>query len=227
MLSKRLVLLVLGAMLSGCAPQDETDWLGLGYEVNDADRQLYAALDGEKFPLRAAEVRDIKPKYRRRVVSYATSEPAGTIVVDTAKRYLYLVGENGKAIRYGIEVGREGFGWSGTANIARKAEWPTWTPPAEMVARDARTAPFANGMPGGPENPLGARALYLYQDGRDTLYRIHGGGRPTTLGNATSSGCIRLLDHDVIDLYKRVPSGARTVVLPGPVVSGLSPKANG
>ena len=157
-------------------------------------------------------------------MTYPTSEPAGTIVVDVPKRYLYLVGSGGKAMRYGIEVGRDGFGWSGVANIAHKAEWPTWTPPAEMVARDPRTAPFAKGMPGGPENPLGARALYLYQDGRDTLYRIHGGGRPTTLGKATSSGCIRLLDHDVVDLYNRVPSGTKTVVLTDQVASSSSGK---
>jgi lipoprotein-anchoring transpeptidase ErfK/SrfK len=210
------------ATVSGCAPYDDDDWLGLGYEVNDADRRMYAALNGEKFPIAAADVSNIKPMYRRASVANPTSEPPGTIVVDTSKRYLYLVGTDGRAMRYGIEIGREGFGWSGVANIARKAEWPTWTPPAEMVARDARTRPFANGMPGGPDNPLGARALYLYQNGRDTLYRIHGGARPTTLGKATSSGCIRLLDHDVVDLYSRVPTGTRTVVLADPVVSGLA-----
>src|SRR5262249_40517554 len=154
------------------------------------------------------------PRFRRQEVRYRTSEPPGTIVVDTPNRYLYLVSGEGRAIRYGIEVGREGLAWSGAATIARKAEWPKWTPPPEMVARDPRTAPYANGMPGGPENPLGARALYLYQGDRDTLYRIHGGGKPRTLGKATSSGCIRLLDHDAIDLYERVPIGARTVVLP-------------
>ena len=212
----------LAMALSGCAPQDDDDWLGLGYEVNETDLKQYAALSAEKFPVQAADVRDIKPKYRRRVVTYPTSEPPGTIVVDVPKRYLYLVGSGGKAMRYGIEVGRDGFGWSGVANIARKAEWPIWTPPAEMVARDPRTAPFAKGMPGGPENPLGARALYLYQDGRDTLYRIHGGGRPTTLGKATSSGCIRLLDHDVVDLYGRVPAGTKTVVLTDQVASSSS-----
>lgn len=221
MLSRRMVVLGLAATVSGCAAQDDTDWLGFGYEVDNFDLKQYAALNGEKFPIAAAEVRDIKPKYRRRLVNYQTSEPPGTIVVDTSNRYLYLVASEGKAMRYGIEVGREGFGWSGVASIARKTEWPTWTPPAEMVARDARTAPFAKGMPGGPDNPLGARALYLYQNGHDTLYRIHGGGRPTTLGKATSSGCIRLLNHDVVDLYNRVPTGSRTVVLSNPVVSDL------
>lgn len=205
----------LAVSLSGCATGN-LDWLGVAYDSTETDRRNYAALGGERFPIAAADLGKLDPKYRRQPVVYATSEPAGTIVVDTAQRYLYLVGENGRAMRYGIEVGREGFGWSGVATIARKAQWPTWTPPAEMVARDPRTAPFARGMPGGPENPLGARALYLYQGGRDTLYRIHGGGRPSTLGKATSSGCIRLLDHDVIDLFNRVPNGARTVVLSDP-----------
>jgi lipoprotein-anchoring transpeptidase ErfK/SrfK len=204
--------------LSGCASTDLA-WLGLPYDATDADRRNYAALKAERFPLDAVDLARLDPRYRRQEVKYPTIEPTGTIIVDTPARYLYLVTGNGRALRYGIEVGREGFGWSGSATIARKAEWPTWTPPAEMVARDARTAPFANGMPGGPENPLGARALYLYQNGRDTLYRIHGGGRPGSLGKATSSGCIRLLDHDVIDLFQRVPNGTKTVVLPDPLLS--------
>ncbi|WP_439543461.1 L,D-transpeptidase [Hyphomicrobium sp.] len=208
----------LAVSLSGCATGD-LDWLGIAHDATDVDRRNYAALGGERFPIPAADLGKLDPKYRRQQVAYNTSEPAGTVVVDTTHRYLYLVGENGRAMRYGIEVGREGFGWNGVATIARKAAWPTWTPPAEMVARDPRTAPFARGMPGGPENPLGSRALYLYQDGRDTLYRIHGGGRPSTLGKATSSGCIRLLDHDVIDLYNRVPNGSRTVVLADPLLA--------
>jgi lipoprotein-anchoring transpeptidase ErfK/SrfK len=222
-----MVVLGLAATVSGCAGQEDADWLGFGYDVDSVDLKQYAALNGEKFPIPAADVGNIKPKYRRRMVNYPTIEPPGTIVVDTSNRYLYLVASEGKAMRYGIEVGREGFGWSGVANIARKAEWPTWTPPAEMVARDPRTAPFAKGMPGGPENPLGARALYLFQNGKDTLYRIHGGGRPTTLGKATSSGCIRLLDHDVVDLYNRVPTGSRTVVISNPIMSNLSSTAPG
>lgn len=204
--------------LSGCASTDLA-WLGLPYDATESDRRNYAALNSERFPLGAVDLGRLDPQYRRQQVSYQTTEPAGTIIVDTPARFLYLVTGNGRAMRYGIEVGREGFGWSGSATIARKSEWPKWTPPAEMVARDPRTAPFANGMPGGPENPLGARALYLYQDGRDTLYRIHGGGRPGSLGKATSSGCIRLLDHDVIDLFQRAPIGTRTVVLPDPLLS--------
>ncbi len=210
--------LLLSLSLSGCASTDLA-WLGLPYDATDSDRRNYAALKSETFPLAAVDLDRLDPRYRRQEVRYQTSEPQGTIIVDTPARYLYLVTGNGRAVRYGIEVGREGFGWSGAAMIARKAQWPKWTPPAEMVARDPRTAPYASGMAGGPENPLGARALYLYHDGRDTLYRIHGGGRPSTLGKATSSGCIRLLDHDVIDLFQRVPIGTRTVVLPDPVLS--------
>ncbi|WP_374990904.1 L,D-transpeptidase [Hyphomicrobium sp. LHD-15] len=221
---RRLLLLCLALSLSGCAT-DNLDWLGIAHDVTDADRRNYAALERERFPIAAADLAKLDPKFRRQQVAYKTSEPAGTIVVDTPNRYLYLVSGNGRALRYGIEVGREGFGWSGAATIARKAEWPTWTPPAEMVARDPRTAPFAKGMPGGPENPLGARALYLYQGGRDTLYRIHGGGRPSSLGKATSSGCIRLLDHDAIDLFNRVPTGTRTVVLIDPILSKKAPEA--
>ena len=135
-------------------------------------------------------------------------------MVDPGQRYLYLVQGNGKAIRYGIGVGREGFGWNGEATIQRKQQWPWWYPPVEMQARDERARRYANGMEGGPSNPLGARALYLYKGGRDTLYRIHGTNEPQSIGRAVSSGCIRMLNADVIDLYDRVPIGTRVVVLP-------------
>lgn len=217
MLNRRTMLIGLGLAVSGCAR--DGGLFDLAYDVSDAEARNYAALDRERFRIAALDVSQVDPKFRRRTVSYETSEPAGTIVVDTSQRYLYLVAGGGRATRYGIEVGREGFGWSGVATIARKAEWPTWTPPPEMVARDPRTAPYAKGMPGGPDNPLGSRALYLYQGGRDTLYHIHGGGRPRSLGKATSSGCIRLLDHDVIDLYNRTPIGTRAVVLLDPQLS--------
>jgi lipoprotein-anchoring transpeptidase ErfK/SrfK len=118
------------------------------------------------------------------------------------------------AMRYGIGVGREGFSWSGDAVIQRKAEWPKWTPPAEMVARDPKAAEWANGLPGGLSNPLGARALYLFQGNRDTLYRIHGTTEPYSIGTNVSSGCIRLINQDIVDLYSRVPVGTRVVVLP-------------
>lgn len=144
---------------------------------------------------------------------FASDYPPGSIVVDTRKKFLYFVQANGKAVRYGIGVGRQGFSWSGTAVIKRKAKWPTWTPPAEMVARDEFAAEWAGGMPGGPKNPLGARALYLFQGNVDTLYRIHGTFEPSSIGKAVSSGCIRLINADVADLYNRVAIGARVVVL--------------
>lgn len=161
----------------------------------------------------SASTGDLNPKYKRQLVRYSMSHPAGTVVVDPDSKFLYLVMEGGYALRYGIGVGREGFGWSGTAEIARKARWPTWTPPAEMIRRQPELEQYRKGMEPGPGNPLGARALYLYQNGRDTLYRIHGTNEPSTIGQNVSSGCIRLLNHDVIDLFERVPVGARVVVL--------------
>jgi lipoprotein-anchoring transpeptidase ErfK/SrfK len=146
----------------------------------------------------------------KRIVDYKPDEEPGTIIINTSERRLYLVLENGQAIQYGVGVGRAGFEWTGTARIARKAEWPSWTPPAEMRQREPDLPAF---MPGGPDNPLGARALYLFEGGRDTLYRIHGTSEPHTIGLAVSSGCIRMLNEEVIDLYQRVPIGAKVVVI--------------
>lgn len=151
--------------------------------------------------------------YKRRVVNYLGGQGAGTIVFDTHRKFLYLVFAGGKALRYGIGVGKQGFSWSGDAIIRRKAKWPRWTPPAEMVERDPFAAEWADGIPGGPDNPLGARALHLFQGNVDTLYRIHGTAIPSSIGKAVSSGCIRLLNADVAHLYDRVPTGTRVVVL--------------
>jgi len=146
-------------------------------------------------------------RFKRQIVDYRTNESAGTVIVDTPHTYLYYVLGNGKAIRYGIGVGREGFAWSGTQTVSRKAEWPDWTPPAEMVQRQPYLPRF---MAGGPQNPLGARAMYL----GDTIYRIHGTNAPSTIGGRVSSGCIRLVNEDVIDLYTRVNVGTKVIVLP-------------
>jgi lipoprotein-anchoring transpeptidase ErfK/SrfK len=148
------------------------------------------------------------PRFGRYMTDDPTGEPPGTIVVETKQRQLYLVLPDRKAIRYGVTVGDEAFGWTGTARVARTAEWPSWTPPAEMRQRQ----PHLRAMNGGPTNPLGARALYLYEGNRDTLYRIHGTNEPELIGRAVSSGCIRMLNIDVVDLYNRVPTGARVVV---------------
>jgi len=146
-------------------------------------------------------------RFKRQVVGYATNEAPGTIIIDTPNTYLYLVLGNGRALRYGIGVGRQGFAWSGVQAISKKAEWPDWTPPPEMLARQPYLPRF---MAGGPGNPLGARAMYL----GGTEYRIHGTNAPESIGTRVSSGCIRLVNEDVIDLYGRVNVGAKVVVLP-------------
>ena len=153
-------------------------------------------------------------KYAPRIVRYVTDEKPGTIIIDTRRRYLYLVLGNDKAKRYGIGVGRAGFQWSGVARVGRKQEWPDWYPPKEMIEREWKKygRKLPEKMEGGPKNPLGARALYLFQGNRDTLYRIHGTNQPWTIGRAVSSGCIRMRNEDVIDLYKRVPVGAKVIV---------------
>lgn len=167
----------------------------------------------EPYRIASEDIRKVRPKYRRREVDFGENQAPGTIVVDPHARYLYFVLGGGRAIRYGVGVGRQGFEWSGEAIIRRKAKWPRWTPPKEMVARDPLAAKWANGMPGGPKNPLGARALYLFQGETDTLYRIHGTFQPESIGTAASSGCIRMINADVADLYNRVRVGARVVVL--------------
>jgi lipoprotein-anchoring transpeptidase ErfK/SrfK len=146
-------------------------------------------------------------RFKRQVVDYRTNEAAGTVIVDTPHTYLYYVLGNGKAIRYGIGVGRDGFTWSGTQTVTKKAEWPDWTPPPEMVQRQPYLPRF---MAGGPQNPLGARAMYL----GGTIYRIHGTNAPNTIGGRVSSGCIRMVNDDVIDLYSRVNVGTKVIVLP-------------
>jgi lipoprotein-anchoring transpeptidase ErfK/SrfK len=162
---------------------------------------------------------ELSPRFHRTVVDYATVEPPGTIIIDTPNTYLYLTLGHGKAIRYGIGVGREGFTWSGTEHISRMKEWPDWLPPKEMIKRQPYLPRF---MAGGATNPLGARAMYL----GNTEYRIHGTNQPSTIGSFVSSGCIRLTNEDVEDLYSRVNVGTTVVVLPGPntAASQLRPK---
>jgi len=152
-------------------------------------------------------------QFRRKVVNFETAEEPGTIIIDGDQHYLYLVQPGFKAIRYGVGVGRDGFGWSGVVTVGRKAKWPTWTPPSDMIARDPKLVKYADGMPGGPENPLGARAMYLHYGGKDTLYRIHGTNEPWTIGHNVSSGCIRMNNADVEDLFDRVTIGSKVIVL--------------
>lgn len=185
----------------------------LAYAPGEGSGVLVPA-GNEPFRVAPVNLSEIPSQYHRQIVRDPTGEKPGTIVVDPGQRYLYLVIDDGRARRYGIGVGRQGFGWSGVAKVGAKREWPKWYPPVEMQERDPRAREFASGMDGGPTNPLGARALYLYKDGRDTLYRIHGTAEPRSIGRAVSSGCIRMLNADVIDLYGRVPVGTKVVVMP-------------
>ena len=180
---------------------------------------LYAPVNGEPFAIPAVRMSEVDPAYLRKSVYYPTSEPAGTIIIDPQNHFLYLIQESGRALRYGVGVGRDGFGWSGVATVHNKQGWPDWYPPREMVQRQPELRRQLGelrgglGMPGGPRNPLGARAMYLWQGNRDTLFRIHGTIEPWTIGKSVSSGCIRMINQDVIDLYERASVGTRVVVL--------------
>lgn len=173
------------------------------------------------YPIPEVNLRIVPEKFRRQVVPFVQPEAPGTVIVDPASRFLYYVLPEQQAIRYGVGVGRAGFGWSGQAEIHLMRRWPRWVPPASMVARDKNAVKWANGQPGGPDNPLGARGLYLYARSlyagfADTGYRIHGTNDPKSIGKAMSSGCIRMLNQDVADLFDRVHKGTKVIVLGGP-----------
>jgi lipoprotein-anchoring transpeptidase ErfK/SrfK len=201
-------------------PVDQSD-MAPSYEpgFERQHRSMYGPVTGEPFPVAAVPLSEINPTYLRRTVMYPSDEPPGTIIIDPQNHFLYLVQGGGRAIRYGVGVGRQGFGWSGVATIRNKQEWPDWYPPKEMVQRQPElrrhlvSLRSGLGVAGGPGNPLGARAMYLWQGNKDTLYRIHGTNEPETIGRSVSSGCIRMLNQDVIDLYQRTPLGAKVVVL--------------
>lgn len=178
----------------------------------EAER-VYGPVPDERFPIPAVKVSKINPKYLRRTVRYDTKEVAGTIIVDPRNYYVYRIEGDGNATRYGANVGRAGFLWSGDAYIGRKAEWPIWTPPKEMIARQPEAAKYAGGMAPGLDNPLGARTLYLYQNGVYTLYTIYSTSVPETIGKGISSGCIGLLSQDMIHLYDKTPVDTKVVVL--------------
>jgi lipoprotein-anchoring transpeptidase ErfK/SrfK len=169
----------------------------------------------------ALPVEKIPESHRRQVVAYETDQAPGTIVINPKTRLLYYVVGKNKAIRYGISVGRAGFEWSGEAIVADKKPWPTWTPPKEMIARDPKLAKWENGQPGGPTNPLGARAIYLTSGGKDYGYRIHGTPEWQSIGRNASSGCIRMINQDVIDLYSRLKGNEKVIVL---TAAGEMPK---
>lgn len=216
MLVSRRKLLISVAVLATSAPQvmaqsiygDHPDSTPL------RDESLYPPVESPvDFPIELSDADDIEERFQRQVVAWEGPEKPGTIIVDPGQRFLYFVRDDGSAIRYGVGVGRAGFAWNGEATVGMKRRWPRWLPPEEMVYRDAKALEWVNGMPGGPENPLGARALYLYANGEDTLFRIHGTNDPKSIGKAMSSGCIRMLNEDVADLFERVPVGATVIVL--------------
>jgi len=210
----RFPLLLAGLLvLGGCvqttlAPSSEAN-------LTPRDRHLLA-----QAPYAEAKIPE---QFRRHIVDYPRKEQPGSILVDSDARYLYYVLPQGKAIRYGVAVGEEAQAWSGVATIGRTAEWPDWVPTPEI---QARLGPFPSRVPGGPANPLGARALYLYAGNKDTLYRIHGTNQPEYIGQAISSGCIRLTNLDIIDLFDRVKPGAVVVVLPPSQTTPIGPLAS-
>jgi lipoprotein-anchoring transpeptidase ErfK/SrfK len=197
-------------------PSVQTPSIGFGFGQHSTAN--YGALGGEPFPVAAVSLSDIDSSFLRQSVFYSTNEAAGTVVIDTHNHFLYFVLGNNQAVRYGVGVGREGFGWSGIATIHNKQEWPDWYPPKEMIARQPEIRrqmselPSGLGMHGGSRNPLGARAMYLWQGDKDTLFRIHGTVEPWTIGTNVSSGCIRMINQDAIDLYQRVSVGTKVVV---------------
>ena len=194
--------LALTAALAGCTSDGALSIFSSNYgAVRDAGYQLPSI-----------PIYKVDRNYHRQIVRYDTDEKPGTIIVDTGQKFLYLVMKDGRAMRYGIGVGREGFEWHGTARIALKREWPTWTPPSAMIKRDPKLAKWAGGMPPGLSNPLGARAMYLFNKGGDSGYRLHGTPEWFSIGKAMSSGCIRLMNQDVIDLYNRAEVGAKVIV---------------
>jgi lipoprotein-anchoring transpeptidase ErfK/SrfK len=182
----------LALVTAGCTP------------VTQYGQPLLSAFSGDKGPA---------PRYRRKRVRYSGSEPSGSIVVDTSEHYLYFVEGDGWATRYGVGVGEQGLTLKGPATIGRKAEWPSWTPTANMMRRKPRLVKYAGGVPGGLNNPLGASALYLYRGGSDTMFRIHGTNEPWTIGHNVSSGCIRLTNDDIVHLYQRVPVGTDVLII--------------
>ena len=176
--------------------------------------QQALALSGEPFPVFASDAQQIPYKFRRRDVDYETAEPAGTLIVDPKNRFLYLVLGNGKATRFGVAVGKNGKSWSGEAVIKRMVKWPVWVPTPEHLAAHPLLVKYIHGMPGGPGNPMGARAMYLYQGDVDTVYRIHGASDVSLIGRLATAGCISLINIDAIYLYDQVAIGTRVVVLP-------------
>ncbi len=227
LIGRKLAAAVLAAgMLGGCVP----DAAMVNGKVEEPAPQpklfegAYAARADGKYTLPAIPTDRVPVQYQRQTVAYTSNEAPGTIVINPRERVLYFVTGKDTAIRYGIAVGKEGFQWSGTAVVANRRHWPTWTPPPEMIDRKPELKKWEKGQPGGPTNPLGARALYLETNGRDYGYRIHGTPEWNSIGHNASSGCIRMINQDVVDLFERVPDGAKVVVMThdGKMPTGLT-----
>jgi lipoprotein-anchoring transpeptidase ErfK/SrfK len=204
------------ALLAGCSSTPGTTTRSVQEpepKVPPEVLAMYAAVEGEPFPVARSRIELVPQRYWRTNVENTTGEPPGTVVVDTQNRVLYHVHEFGRATRYGIGIGRAGFEWSGRAHIAYKREWPRWTPPSDMIARQPELEQYRYGMEPGPDNPLGPRTLYIHQGNRDTLYRIHGNPDERSIGQAVSSGCVRLLPQDIIHLHAHVRNGSPLLVI--------------
>jgi lipoprotein-anchoring transpeptidase ErfK/SrfK len=197
-----VVALGLSTAISGCST------IGSRLFTNN-----YGAMTDAGYQLPRIPIEKVPARYHRQEVRYDSSEKPGTIIVDTQNKFLYFIEGDGMAMRYGIGVGREGMTWKGTARVALKREWPTWTPPAAMIGRQPELKKWAGGMPPRRTNPLGARALYLFNKGGDSGYRLHGSPEWNSIGHAMSSGCIRLMNQDIIDLYNRADVGAKVIVM--------------
>lgn len=198
-------------LIASACTMTATSFLPRVAGANTASKWFAGTAEDNGFTYRQTNFSVIKPHWRRQIVKYFSEEPAGTVVVDTRNHYLYWVWENNTALRYGVGVGKEGFQWFGRATIDRKALWPRWVPPPEMIQRRPDLPRLVEG--GAADNPLGPRALYLYRDGSDLGYRLHGTLEPWSIGNDVSSGCIRMFPEDVIDLYQRCPIGTKVLVL--------------
>lgn len=215
-ITRRSFLVAAPLAVAGCTTSSETASIAPTQTIPALYATLYAPITDEPFPVPAPDLSKIDPRYYRQEVTFASREIPGTLIVDTQARFLYLLRGEGRALRYGVGVGKEGLAFEGDAVVQYKREWPRWTPTQAMIAREPeRYGPLADGMEPGPKNPLGARALYLFRGGEDTLYRIHGTNEDWSIGQSVSSGCIRMLNHDVIDLHLRVRNGTKVVVVQG------------
>ncbi|MBC8129492.1 MAG: L,D-transpeptidase [Rhizobiaceae bacterium] len=222
-LSRRQVMMGLAmgatAFVAGCTTSGSRARIlegPVGGRLGGSDPQfqsMYGPIEDEGYLIPAIDPSRVDSMYFRQIVADPTGERPGTVVIDTANYFAYVVQDGGTAMRYGVGLGRDGFAWSGNAVMQWKRKWPRWTPPAEMIARQPELEQYREGQEPGLRNPLGARALYLFQNGEDTLYRLHGTPEYWTIGSSVSSGCVRFMNHDIIDLYERVPNGSTVVVV--------------